>query len=55
MAQQEAVYSTSAITPQLVQSQVEILRSENLSRTVIERLNLLQSAGRTPASADNEL
>lgn len=49
MAQQDAVYSTSALTPQLVQSQVEILRSENLSRLVIERLSLMWSA------TDNDL
>jgi protein involved in polysaccharide export with SLBB domain/Mrp family chromosome partitioning ATPase len=40
IAQQDAVYSTSVLTPQLVQSQVEVLRSENLARRVIDSLDL---------------
>jgi polysaccharide biosynthesis transport protein len=57
LAQQDAIYSISSLTSQLMQSQVEILRSENIARRVIDQLGLLQSpdfggAG-TPLQADN--
>lgn len=43
LAQQDAIYSISSLTSQLMQSQVEILRSENIARRVIEQLGLLRS------------
>jgi polysaccharide biosynthesis transport protein len=42
LAQQDAIYSISSLTSQLMQSQVEILRSENIARRVIEQLGLLK-------------
>jgi succinoglycan biosynthesis transport protein ExoP len=43
LAQQDAIYSISSLTSQLMQSQVEILRSENIARRVIDQLGLLRS------------
>ncbi len=41
LQQQDAIYSVSSLTSQLLQSQVEILHSENIARRVIDQLGLL--------------
>jgi Mrp family chromosome partitioning ATPase/capsular polysaccharide biosynthesis protein len=61
LAQQDAIYSISSLTSQLMQSQVEILRAENIARRVIDQLGLLHArdfgadadkpAGAAPADA----
>lgn len=42
LTQQDAIYSVSSLTTQLMQSQVEILRSENIARRVINELDLVK-------------
>lgn len=44
LAQQDAIYSVSSLSSQLLQSQVEILRAESIARRVIEQLGLLKYA-----------
>lgn len=41
LQQQDAIYSVSSLTSQLMDSQVEILRSEAIARKVIDQLHLL--------------
>jgi Mrp family chromosome partitioning ATPase/capsular polysaccharide biosynthesis protein len=65
LQQQDAIYSVSSLTSQLMDSQVEILRSEAIARKVIEQLHLLddpefrRAAGggeaATPAPAEGDV
>lgn len=44
LQQQDAIYSVTSINSQLMDSQVEILHSDNIARRVIEKENLLSDA-----------